>query len=84
LAANGAELDAETKAGYTPLHVACHFGSVSMVRFLLERDVKVDVQVSWSVSVKLMVYPTEICLFIHMVAHLRVRTDRCKISHFLF
>ncbi len=56
LAANGAELDAETKAGYTPLHVACHFGSVSMVRFLLERDVKVDVQVSWSVSVKLKLF----------------------------
>ena len=35
LAARGAELDAETKAGYTPLHVACHFGSLSMVRFLL-------------------------------------------------
>ncbi len=44
LAANGADLDAETKAGYTPLHVACHFGSVGMVRFLLEREVKVDVQ----------------------------------------
>ena len=35
LAARGAELDAETMAGYTPLHVACHFGSLSMVRFLL-------------------------------------------------
>ena len=45
LAANGADLNAETKAGYTPLHVACHFGSVNMVRFLLERDVNVDVQV---------------------------------------
>ena len=46
LAAQGSDLDAETKAGYTPLHVACHFGSVGMVRFLLERDVKIDVQVS--------------------------------------
>lgn len=45
LAASGADLNAETKAGYTPLHVACHFGSVNMVRFLLERDVNIDVQV---------------------------------------
>ena len=48
LAARGAELDAETKAGYTPLHVACHFGSLSMVRFLLLEangsPVRVDVQ----------------------------------------
>jgi ankyrin repeat protein len=46
LAASGADLNAETKAGYTPLHVACHFGSVNMVRFLLEREVNIDVQVS--------------------------------------
>ena len=52
LASNGAELDSETKAGYTPLHVACHFGSLSMVRFLLldhqteegKPVVRVDVQ----------------------------------------
>ena len=43
LASNGSELDSETKAGYTPLHVACHFGSLSMVRFLLlDHQVKID------------------------------------------
>ena len=48
LASNGADLDTETKAGYTPLHVASHFGSVNMVKFLLdqpeEQKVRVDVQ----------------------------------------
>lgn len=28
LYAAGAELDPTTKAGYTPLHTACHFGQV--------------------------------------------------------
>jgi ankyrin len=46
-------LDCETNAGYTPLHVASHFGSASMVRYLLEQSsggrgddghVRVDVQ----------------------------------------
>ena len=48
LASSGADLDTETKAGYTPLHVASHFGSVNMVKFLLdqpeEQKVRVDVQ----------------------------------------
>lgn len=44
LAANGADLDGDTKAGYTPLLVASHFGNVNMARFLLERDVKIDTQ----------------------------------------
>jgi ankyrin repeat protein len=45
LANKGADLDTETKAGYTPLHVASHFGSANMVRFLLDREeVRVDVQ----------------------------------------
>ena len=45
LASNGSELDSETKAGYTPLHVASHFGSVQMVKFLLDQgQVRVDVQ----------------------------------------
>lgn len=30
------------QAGYTPLHVACHFGQVNMVRFLLQHGANVD------------------------------------------
>ncbi|KAG8328492.1 hypothetical protein J6590_001165 [Homalodisca vitripennis] len=30
------------KAGYTPLHVASHFGQLNMVRFLLENGANVD------------------------------------------
>lgn len=30
------------QAGYTPLHVASHFGQVNMVRFLLENGAGVD------------------------------------------
>jgi ankyrin repeat protein len=30
------------QAGYTPLHVACHFGQVNMVRFLLQHGADVD------------------------------------------
>ena len=41
---NGADCDSETKAGYTPLHVAAHFGQLNMVKFLLGQGVRVDVQ----------------------------------------
>ena len=44
---SGAETDAETKSGYTPLHVASHFGQLGMVRYLLSGEggaVRVDVQ----------------------------------------
>lgn len=32
------------QAGYTPLHVACHFGQLAMVRFLLEHQADVNIQ----------------------------------------
>lgn len=36
------QIDPATKAGYTPLHVACHFGQMNMVRFLLQHGAKVN------------------------------------------
>lgn len=30
LVESGCEIDSKTKAGYTPLHTACHFGQVQM------------------------------------------------------
>jgi ankyrin len=38
----GTDIDPQTKAGYTPLHTACHFGQMNMVRFLLERNASVS------------------------------------------
>jgi ankyrin len=38
-----ANIDPETKAGYTPLHVACHFGQINMVRFLLQNMANVNI-----------------------------------------
>lgn len=35
-------IDPQTKAGYTPLHTACHFGQMNMVRFLLEQGASVS------------------------------------------
>jgi FOG: Ankyrin repeat len=35
------------QAGYTPLHVACHFGQVNMVRFLLQHGANVDTSTSF-------------------------------------
>lgn len=35
-------MDAETKAGYTPLHIASHFGQVSMVRTLHDHGADVN------------------------------------------
>jgi len=32
------------QAGYTPLHTACHFGQIAMIRFLLECAAPVDAQ----------------------------------------
>ncbi|VDN16734.1 unnamed protein product [Dibothriocephalus latus] len=42
LYAAGAELDPVTMAGYTPLHTACHFGQMNMVKFLLSKGCDVD------------------------------------------
>lgn len=48
LVKNGAKIDPPTKAGYTPLHVACHFGQINMIRFLLQHGS--DVNATTSVS----------------------------------
>lgn len=37
-----AAIDPTTKAGYTPLHTASHFGQINMVKFLLAREADVD------------------------------------------
>ena len=64
LASNGSELDSETKAGYTPLHVACHFGSLSMVRFLLlDHQVKIDEQIESFAALILTLNWTDFRLF---------------------
>lgn len=44
LCKHDANIDPVTKAGYTPLHTASHFGQMNMVRFLLERGANVDAQ----------------------------------------
>ena len=44
LAEKGADLNTVTKAGYSPLHVATHFGSVSLVKYLLDQQVTVNGQ----------------------------------------
>lgn len=28
--------------GYTPLHVACHYGNIKMVKFLLQQQAQVN------------------------------------------
>jgi len=33
-----------SQAGYTPLHTACHFGQIAMIRFLLECAAPIDAQ----------------------------------------
>ena len=38
----GSEIDPQTKAGYTPLHTACHFGQINMIRFLLDHSAAVN------------------------------------------
>lgn len=42
LVKHGSDIDPQTKAGYTPLHTACHFGQINMIRFLLEHDASVN------------------------------------------
>jgi len=47
-----AAIDPVTKAGYTPLHTASHFGQINMVRFLLDRGADVDAVTRVSLSKK--------------------------------
>ncbi|CAB1327193.1 unnamed protein product, partial [Coregonus sp. 'balchen'] len=42
LAKCDANLDQQTKLGYTPLIVACHYGNVKMVNFLLQQGASVN------------------------------------------
>ena len=37
----GASVDPATQSGYTPLHVASHFGQAAMVRYLLQNGADV-------------------------------------------
>lgn len=39
----GADISKVTVAGYTPLHTACHFGRLNMVRFLLSSSNRPDI-----------------------------------------
>lgn len=40
---NGANVESETETGYRPIHVAAHFGNLSMIRFLLKHGAEIDV-----------------------------------------
>lgn len=41
---NGANVESETETGYRPIHVAAHFGNLSMIRFLLKHSATIDVK----------------------------------------
>lgn len=41
LVKNGADINSTTKGGYTPLHIASHYGQANMVRFLLANGANV-------------------------------------------
>lgn len=56
----GSEIDGTTKAGYTPLHTACHFGQINMVRFLL--DHKASVNATTKVNERIRTAMTEILM----------------------
>lgn len=44
LVKNGADVESKTETGYRPIHVAAHFGNLSMIRFLLKHNAEIDVR----------------------------------------
>ena len=42
LVKNGSGIDPRTKAGYTPLHVACHYGNLKTAAFLLQNEATIQ------------------------------------------
>jgi len=44
LVKNGADVESQTETGYRPIHVAAHFGNLSMIRFLLKHSATIDVR----------------------------------------
>lgn len=40
------QVDICTKGGYTPLHIASHYGQANMVRYLLDNGASVKAQTS--------------------------------------
>lgn len=41
---HGASLNATTKKGFTPLHLAAKYGNIKVAKLLLQKDVDVDAQ----------------------------------------
>ena len=41
---------ARRQMGYTPLHVACHYGNIKMVKFLLQQQANVNSKTRVSAS----------------------------------
>lgn len=39
-----------SQMGYTPLHVACHYGNIKMVKFLLQQQAHVNSKTRVSVT----------------------------------
>lgn len=37
-------MESETETGYRPIHIAAHFGNLSMIRFLLKHNANIDVR----------------------------------------
>jgi len=44
LVKNGAFVESQTETGYRPLHIAAHFGNLSMIRFLLKHNAAINVK----------------------------------------
>lgn len=42
-----------TQMGYTPLHVACHYGNIKMVKFLLQQQAHVNSKTRVSMNAQL-------------------------------
>jgi ankyrin repeat protein len=39
------------KSGYTSLHVACHFGQINMVRYLLQLGANVNIETNVCIEI---------------------------------
>lgn len=70
--------------GYTPLHVACHYGNIKMVKFLLQQQANVNSKTRVSASlwfwIPQLLLPAMLCHLLDWEKCIRMWSKNMRVS----